>query len=107
MVNAVLRPRAIKTPPGKSYIASFFGRMQGQLELLHLFFCSSYAACAPAQRQNHIETFGCEVLLIRCRLSGDFLYIGAEPGGASQTLGELHSAPVIAHNMAARVHEDI
>jgi hypothetical protein len=56
MVNAVLRPRAIKTPPGKSYIASFFGRMQVQLELLHLFFCSGYATIASTQRKNHIET---------------------------------------------------
>src|SRR5215510_8838210 len=56
ILNAVLRPRAIKTPPGKSYIAYFFGRMQIQLELLHLFFCSGYATIAPAQRQNHSET---------------------------------------------------
>jgi hypothetical protein len=48
MVKAVLRPRAIKTPPGKSNIASFFGRMQEQLELLHLFFYSGYATIMPA-----------------------------------------------------------
>src|SRR4029434_5728482 len=56
MVNAVLRPRAIETPPEKSYIASFCGRMQAQLELLHLFFCSGYDTIASTQRKNHIET---------------------------------------------------
>src|SRR5215831_14759675 len=108
IVNAVLRPRAIKTPPGKSYIASFFGRMQVQLELLHLFFCSGYATIAPAQRKNHRETLATTRLFPHsedCRVI--FLTSVQSRDGRPRIMGELRLAPVIAHNMTALVYEDI
>ena len=77
--------------------------MARQLEFLLLFFCYDYATCALRERKNHRETLaradlfpGDGVLLC------DLPYIGAEQAGASQTAGELRSAPVIAHNMVAR-----
>jgi hypothetical protein len=46
MVNAVLRPRAIKAPPGKSYNVSFVGRMHVQLEFSTFFFSLFFYAGA-------------------------------------------------------------
>ena len=89
-------------------MASRFGRMACQLEFLPLFFCYDYASCALVERQIHIETLARAAFfpgdgLVLCALHA----MGAEPADSSQTAEELRSAPVIAHNMAVRVREQV
>jgi hypothetical protein len=69
------------------------------------FFCSSYATGAPAKRKNHIETHARAKVFPERADCGVMFLPSAAPGSASQTMRELRSAPVIAHNMAAFVYE--
>ena len=80
--------------------------MACQLEFLSLFLCYDYTICARVERKNFIKTLESADLF-----PGDDVFfiglhdIGTEQTGSSWRAGELHSAPVIIHNMAVRVRE--
>ena len=69
------------------------------------FFCSGYATSIPAKRKNHRETHAIAKFCPQREDCGVMCLTSVEPRRTSQTMRELRSAPVIAHNMAALVYE--
>jgi hypothetical protein len=69
------------------------------------FFCSGYATGAPAKRKNHIATHARAKFFPQREDCSAMCLTSVQPGCASETMRELRSAPVIAHNMAALVYE--
>jgi hypothetical protein len=68
-----------------------------------LFFYASAALRSCKTKEPSRNPRENEALPMSCTLECDFPHIHAEPGDASQTIRELRSALVIAHNMAVLI----